>query len=276
MVLLRFLSLLVSLPTIVTTNVVLVGAFQSLSSITIRQNIQTPFLLASLQEDPQRIQAESEEVKLHSNDEQQQHLDQRRTVVGSNLNDDEPNNPQFSRKSEPSIAVQSTQKYLQQGKSHILTIEEISPIISWTNKKGKQKVINLYGLYNILVMGITIPFWLLAMEILQRLGDAMEGFDDNRAKFDFSGKIWCRSYLSLIDSYPEIAGDISRLKDREAGGYGGACLFVANHASFLDIAVLCTVLDPVFKFIAKDSLVSYPGVGKQLIGVSHFVENVME
>lgn len=106
------------------------------------------------------------------------------------------------------------------------------------------------------------------MEILQRLGDSVEGFDENRAKFDYSGKIWCRTYLSLVDSYPEIAGDISRLKDKESGGYGGACLFVANHASFLDIAVLCTVLDPVFKFIAKDSLVKFPGVGKQLVGVS--------
>lgn len=96
----------------------------------------------------------------------------------------------------------------------------------------------------------------------------MEGFDENRAKFDYSGKIWCRTYLRLVDSYPEIAGDVSRLKDKESGGYVGACLFVANHASFLDIAVLCTVLDPVFKFIAKDSLVKFPGVGKQLVGVS--------
>lgn len=114
-----------------------------------------------------------------------------------------------------------------------------------------------------------MPFWLLAMEVLQRLGDSIDGFDDDRSKFDYSGKIWCRTYLRLVDSYPEIAGDVSRLKDKTEGGYGGACLFVANHASFLDIAVLCTVLDPVFKFIAKDSLAKFPGVGKQLVGVSH-------
>ena len=106
------------------------------------------------------------------------------------------------------------------------------------------------------------------MEITQFLGDHIEGFDPQRAKFDLTGKIWCRTYLRLTNSYPEICGDVSRLKDKEDGGYGGACLFVANHASFLDIAVVCTVLDGVFKFIAKDSLKKFPGVGKQLVGVS--------
>ena len=56
--------------------------------------------------------------------------------------------------------------------------------------------------------------------------------------------------------------------NEDESGSNGACLFVANHASFLDIAVLCCVLDPVFKFIAKDSLAKFPGVGKQLVGVS--------
>jgi 1-acyl-sn-glycerol-3-phosphate acyltransferase len=162
----------------------------------------------------------------------------------------------------------SLHPYQQQEKSHVLSVEEMNPIFQWTNSKGKTKVLNLFGVYNLLTIAITMPFWLLAMEILQRLGDSVEGFDENRAKFDYSGKIWCRTYLRLVDSYPEIAGDVSRLKDKESGGYVGACLFVANHASFLDIAVLCTVLDPVFKFIAKDSLVKFPGVGKQLVGVS--------
>lgn len=160
------------------------------------------------------------------------------------------------------------QAYLDQEQSYVLSIQDMNPILQWTNSKGKTKVLNLYGIFNLLTIAFTLPFWLLAMEVLQKLGDSIEGFDENRAKFDYSGKIWCRTYLRLVDSYPEIAGDVSRLKNRDAGGYGGACLFVANHASFLDIPVLCTVLDPVFKFIAKDSLVKLPGVGKQLVGVS--------
>lgn len=124
------------------------------------------------------------------------------------------------------------------------------------------------------------------MQIFKYLGDVIEGFDDDRSKFDYTGKVWCRVYLALTDSYPEIAGDVARLKMKsqleimESEGNEGegsvvkentqACLYVANHASFLDIAVLCTVLDPVFKFIAKDSLKAFPGVGMQLVGVSFF------
>ena len=69
-----------------------------------------------------------------------------------------------------------------------------------------------------------------------------------------------------------IDGDLSRLEvDEEGNSVGGPCMFVANHCSFLDIAVLCCVLDPVFKFIAKDSLSKFPGVGQQLVGVSSIV-----
>lgn len=107
------------------------------------------------------------------------------------------------------------------------------------------------------------------MSIIHYLGDTIDGFDDHRAKFDYTGKIWCRTYLSLTNSYPILEGDVDRLKVGPHGEMAeGACLFVANHASFLDIAVLCTVLDPVFKFIAKDSLRKFPGVGTQLVGVS--------
>ena len=107
------------------------------------------------------------------------------------------------------------------------------------------------------------------MSIIHYLGDTIDGFDDHRAKFDYTGKIWCRTYLSLTNSYPILEGDVDRLKVGPHGEMSdGACLFVANHASFLDIAVLCTVLDPVFKFIAKDSLRKFPGVGTQLVGVS--------
>lgn len=110
------------------------------------------------------------------------------------------------------------------------------------------------------------------MSIIHYLGDTIDGFDEHRAKFDYTGKIWCRTYLSLTNSYPILEGDVDRLKVGPNGDMAeGACLFVANHASFLDIAVLCTVLDPVFKFIAKDSLRKFPGVGTQLVGVSFLV-----
>lgn len=146
----------------------------------------------------------------------------------------------------------------------------MNPIFQF-DKNGKTKVINSTGLFHILVLGATMPFWMAAMETLQFLGDRFEGFDVNRAKFDYSGKVWCRTYLGLTDCYPEIAGDVQRLKDNTDRGTEatGACMFVANHASFLDIPLLCCVLDPVFKFIAKDSLANFPAIGKQLVGGEH-------
>ena len=148
--------------------------------------------------------------------------------------------------------------------SYILSIAEMKPMLKW-EKDGKEKILNAVGMYHLAIIALTMPFWMAAMDTLHLLGDAIEGFDENRAKFDYAGKVWCRSYLKLTNCYPEVAGDVSRLK---VGNGNGACLFVANHASFLDIAVLCCVLDPVFKFIAKDSLKDFPGVGRQLVGVS--------
>ena len=159
---------------------------------------------------------------------------------------------------------------LQNHATHVLSIDEISPLFQFKSKSsGKSKVLNTTGLYHLVIILLTMPLWMTAMSIIHYLGDTIDGFDEHRAKFDYTGKIWCRTYLSLTNSYPMLDGDVDRLKVGPHGKMSeGACLFVANHASFLDIAVLCTVLDPVFKFIAKDSLRKFPGVGTQLVGVS--------
>jgi len=152
--------------------------------------------------------------------------------------------------------------------SHVLSIDEMSPLLKF-KKNGKDKVLNATGLYHLLIIILTLPSWLASMEILRKLGDAIEGYDEHRAKFDYSGKVWCRTYLKLTECYPEIAGDVARLQQQTLTDGNEACLFVANHASFLDIPLLCCVLDPVFKFIAKDSLTKFPGVGQQLVGGEH-------
>lgn len=225
----------------------------------------TSVLLASLQEERKQISSDKDKSDTQH---QQQHISLEKLQGIDNKQYQSQTHLEHQTQINQKQSSSSQQTHLQQEKSYVLSVDEMNPILQWTNSKGKTKVLNLYGILNLFTIAVTMPFWLLAMEVIQRLGDTIEGFDENRAKFDYSGKIWCRTYLRLVDSYPEIAGDVSRLKDKEAGGYDGACLFVANHASFLDIAVLCTVLDPVFKFIAKDSLVKFPGVGKQLVGVS--------
>lgn len=144
-------------------------------------------------------------------------------------------------------------------RSFILSKEEVNPIISF-GKDGSEKVINPFGLWCMVVSLVTGPIWMMAMKMVHRMEN-----DENRAMFDMTGKIWAKTWLTMTNSYPTITGDVERLK---SGNDLGPCLFVANHASWLDIPVLCTVLDPVFKFIAKGELAKVPCIGTQLSGVS--------
>jgi len=158
--------------------------------------------------------------------------------------------------------------------SHVLTVGEMGPVFEFKSKRtGNPKVLNLHGLRHLLVIVLSMPLWMIGLEVVHALGDAFPGFDDDRGKFDAVGKVWCRAYLGATGCYPSVGGDVGRLSVEKggvagAGGGGGPCLFVANHASFLDIAVICCALGPTFKFIAKDSLEKFPGVGRQLVGVS--------
>ena len=147
-------------------------------------------------------------------------------------------------------------------RSFILSREEVNPILSF-GKDEKEKVVNAFGLWCLLVSLITGPIWMVAMKLVHRMEN-----DENRAMFDMTGKIWSKTWLLMCNSYPTITGNREYL---EAGNHKGACLFVANHASWLDIPVLCTVLDPVFKFIAKGELMKVPCIGTQLEGVSDLI-----
>lgn len=128
-------------------------------------------------------------------------------------------------------------------------------------------MINPFGLYSIFITIILNPIWALAMFITDITCNAFPNLDPNRAFYDYTGKVWSRTWLTIADSYPTISGDVERLTDNDLG----ACLFVANHASWLDIPVLCTVLDPVFKFIAKGELKDIPCIGQQLVGGKHIM-----
>ena len=152
--------------------------------------------------------------------------------------------------------------------SCVMTKDEISPIFTLKKGEPKEKMINGFGLYCLLVSLVVNPIWSLAMFITDAVCKNNEELDENRAFYDMTGKIWAKVWLTLTGSYPTISGDLGRVDARKDQG---ACLVVANHAIWLDIPVLCTVLDPVFKFIAKGELRSVPCIGQQLVGVSSFV-----
>ena len=122
-------------------------------------------------------------------------------------------------------------------------------------------MVNAFGLWCAAVSLLTGPIWMAAMMLVDTLSSSIgEEWDSDRAIFDATGKIWAKVWLTMTNSFPTISGE-PLMTDRP-------CLYVANHASWLDIPVLCTVLDPVFKFIAKAELATVPCIGKQLHGVS--------
>jgi hypothetical protein len=149
-------------------------------------------------------------------------------------------------------------------RSFHLSRAEIKPLIV-LGKGEKEKVVNAFGLWCFVCSVITGPIWMLSMKLVHQMGKK----DENRAMYDRTGKIWSKTFLTLTDSYPTVSGNTKWLKE---GNDLGACLFVANHASWLDIPVLCTVLDPVFKFISKAELSKVPCIGTQLSGVSDCVK----
>jgi hypothetical protein len=146
-------------------------------------------------------------------------------------------------------------------RSFTLSREEINPIFTF-GEGEKEKLVNAHGVWCLIASLITGPIWLLAMAIVGKKGEK----DVNKAEYDNTGKIWSKAWLTATNSYPTVSGNLERLK---AGNDEGACLFVANHSSWLDIPVLCTVLDPVFKFIAKGELAKVPCIGTQLSGVGN-------
>jgi hypothetical protein len=146
--------------------------------------------------------------------------------------------------------------------SYVLSKDQVHPLITLKGGTPKEKVINAHGLLTLFVSLITGPVWMLAMMVVDAACKANEELDPHRAIFDSTGKMWSKIWLSLTNSYPTITGEVEALK----AGHG-PCLYVANHASWLDIPVLCTVLDPVFKFIAKSELENVPCIGQQLKGV---------
>lgn len=150
----------------------------------------------------------------------------------------------------------------QDGKTYLVNKETAGAIIK-IGKGNQEKIVNIFGLWCAFVATITGPIWMIAMFLVGKMSQIMVDWDPHKSLYDTTGKLWSKVWLVCINCYPTVSGNIQQLKERE-----GACLYVANHASFMDIPVLCTVLEKVFKFIAKGELRKVPCIGQQLQGVS--------
>lgn len=145
---------------------------------------------------------------------------------------------------------------------YVLSPKQVKALVKLGTNPETQKIINGFGMWALVVSLVTGPIWMAAMGIVEGILDANPQLDPHRASFDKTGKVWAHTWLRMTDSFPTFAGETQLLREET-----GPCLYVANHASWLDIPVLCTVLDPVFKFIAKGELQKVPCVGHQLTGV---------
>lgn len=151
--------------------------------------------------------------------------------------------------------------------SFVLSKDEVKPLFT-VGKDGKEKVVNAFGLWAFAVSLLTGTIWAAALTVVGKIDDLSEGkFDPDRELYDRVGKIWSKAWLSMSNSFPTFSGDIESLQS----SHGQPCLYVANHASWIDIPLVCTVLDPAFKFIAKSDLGKVPCVGQQLVGVSVYI-----
>eukprot|EP00588_Corethron_pennatum_P012711 CAMPEP_0194267252 /NCGR_PEP_ID=MMETSP0169-20130528/1833_1 /TAXON_ID=218684 /ORGANISM="Corethron pennatum, Strain L29A3" /LENGTH=340 /DNA_ID=CAMNT_0039008065 /DNA_START=253 /DNA_END=1275 /DNA_ORIENTATION=- len=140
-----------------------------------------------------------------------------------------------------------------------LTAKQVGPTITIAGKD-----MNVFGAWVAAVSLVLMPVWALAMELSDAIAEKLN-LDGDRAFFDNLGKIWANSFLKLTGCYPEKEG-LENIAPR-----GSAVLYAANHASWLDIPLLCTAIQPVFKFIAKGELRPVPCIGKQLTGGHHIL-----
>lgn len=149
--------------------------------------------------------------------------------------------------------------------NYILSPQEVNAIVK-LGTEPKTKLINGFGLWSMAVSLVVCPIWYLALKLCAASYNINDSWDQNKEFYDGLGKIWAKSFLTLTGSYPTFSGELDLLAK---GAHNKPCLFVANHASWLDIPVLCTCTDQVFKFVAKGELGDLPCIGDQLKGGDH-------
>lgn len=152
-----------------------------------------------------------------------------------------------------------------------LSAEQVKAVIQ-VGKEPKTKVINTFGFWSLIVSLIISPVWFLALKMAEAAYKMNEDLDPNREFFDFLGKCWSKAWLTLNGCYPTFSGEVDVIKK---GPHNKPCLFVANHASWLDIPILSSETNQVFKFMAKKELGTLPCIGDQLRGVSSFAKHCL-
>ncbi|GMI15133.1 hypothetical protein TrVE_jg12097 [Triparma verrucosa] len=168
-------------------------------------------------------------------------------------------------------AVQSNpEQYLSRGvdedfANKSFKLDNYGPLVEIGNKK-----VNIFGAYTFLISLLTALPYYLGLTLTSTLSQNSLLSDPNHNIYDTVGKIWSNTWLALTLSTPLIVNK-STATSLPSTLKGRGCLIVANHASWLDIPVLCTAVEGPFKFIAKGELTKVPLIGQQLSGGDHIL-----
>jgi len=111
--------------------------------------------------------------------------------------------------------------------SFMLTQEEAKGIITIGKEDGKQKIINAYGLWCAAVSLSTAPIWFAAMQLVKAVSIFNKDWDPNREIYDKTGKLWCKAWLTMIDSCPHVR--VMSIVSRKGGMTEPACTLPITH-----------------------------------------------
>jgi len=108
----------------------------------------------------------------------------------------------------------------------------------------------------------TLPLLYLSNVVLGAVWLLIFPFDPRARAQDALAQLWAASILF-------IGGTRVRVRGKENFQYATACVYVANHASYLDIPILLVHLPRGVRFLAKASLFHIPFVGWYLRRAGH-------
>lgn len=140
------------------------------------------------------------------------------------------------------------------------------PYIKFGKKETK---LNIFGAgYGALAIALG-SIWYAALsscEMLYMLPNFQEAMDPNYQWPIMCSHTWGMALMSLTNCVPVVRGGDS-LKDID-----GPVMFVANHASYMDIPFVCATIGWTnYKIIAKKELLDTPVLGKSLILGGHVI-----
>jgi len=134
---------------------------------------------------------------------------------------------------------------------------------------------NLFGFYYGFIACFFGIFWFIGLTIMDLIYKMFPKYDPTRKIPVLIGNIFGHVLLSLTRCYPIVKGkeNISSILGKDDQSSSRACMFVANHCSWMDIPfIACSVIGMKnYKMVSKKELLKVPILSKSLRVSDHVV-----